>query len=266
MKLKFYIVNAFARKPFEGNPAAICLLKEWLPKKVMQSIAAQNNISETAFFVLEKNLRSIKLRWFSPTTEVGFCGHATMAAAHIFFTKINPIQKTITFLTRRGKLVVKKNNNDYEMFLPKEENKKRKIDSQLTKAMGLAPQKTYQGANILAVYKTQKEIESLEPNLELLKKFCAPINVGIIATAIAASSNIDFVSRFFAPAHGIAEDPVTGSAHCQSAPYWSERLNKTKLIAKQISKRGGTLNCRVCDDKIIISGNCVDYAEGVIGL
>ena len=266
MKIPIFYVNAFAEKNFEGNPAAICPLNQWLPDQMMQNIAMQNNLSETAFFIARETQPI--LRWFSPTVEVDFCGHATLAAGHVALAKSG--RGEIAFETKRGMLSVKKIGSDvfdiYQMDFPQELSQACAVPAELSAAMGAAPVRAYRGANMMLVYETQAQIADLNPDMARLKKLCAVDNVGIIATAPAAAPDFDFVSRFFAPAHGIDEDAVTGSAHCQSAPYWAERLGKTKLKAQQISQRGGKLSCEVQDDRVLLQGACVDYLQGEINL
>ena len=267
MKIPVYIVNAFTQDTFGGNPAAVCPLDDWLPDKVMQSIAAQHNISETAFFVLAHGTAT--LRWFTPTTEVELCGHGTLASGHIVLTKLTPQAHEITFSTKSGALSVKK-KQPYEMALPRTLSTPCAIAAELVAAMGIKPRAAQEGANMMLIYDNQKEIAALAPDMALLKQWCAPLNVGVIATAPApahtSDSELDFVSRFFAPAHGIDEDPVTGSAHCQLVPYWAERLGKKALKAQQISKRGGALGLVLDGEKVLLSGACVDFSQGVIDL
>lgn len=265
MKIPVFVVNAFTTQPFGGNPAAVCPLTRWLPDATMAQIAAQHNLSETAFFVLEKN-KPTHLRWWTPTTEVDFCGHATLASAEVILRHLELAKEEIIFDTRRGLLSVKKKNAGYEMTLPIEKSVPVEMDDALVRAMGCAPAKIFQGANMMLVYDSQQKVESLRPNFSLLKAYCAPRHVGIIATAPATSKDIDFVSRFFAPAHGVAEDPVTGSAHCQLTPYWTEQMGKETLVARQISARQGELTCRQKGGAVLIEGSCTTFSVGEITL
>ncbi len=266
MAIDFYIVNAFTQDKFGGNPAAVCPLDSWLDDDLMQNIAVQHNLSETAFFVLEKD-KPTKLRWFTPSVEVEFCGHATLASAHVILSTLAPQRSEIKFATKKGELLVKKHSthaNYYEMTLPLEPSTPYTAPALLLDGIRAKPQEAWQGANIMLVYENQKAIEALSPDWASLKAFCAEHNVGIIATA--KGDEVDFVSRFFAPAHGINEDPVTGSAHCQLAPYWLGKLGKAQMSARQLSSRGGELDCVLDGDKVLILGGCVPFSYGAIDL
>ncbi len=264
--ISIFHVDAFADEVFSGNPAAICPLDGWLADGLMQAIAAENNLSETAFFVYEESLlESSLLRWFTPTVEVEFCGHATLAAAHVVFTRLDQKRQEISFNTRRGLLTVRRRESGYyQMDFPCEEIVSCELPAGLAEALGCAAQEVYRGPNLMVVCQSQQEVAQLTPDMAALADLCRrENNVGVIATALG-EGEIDFVSRFFAPAHGIDEDPVTGSAHCMLTPYWSERLAKKQLKARQISSRGGTLLCAHDGARVILQGKCVDYMNGEI--
>ena len=269
--IEVFYVDAFAERLFSGNPAAICPLQSQLDEDIMQNIAKEHNLSETAFLMM--NERPMILRWFSPIMEVEFCGHATLAAGHVFLTHYALHDKKVEFQTKKGLLSVERcqGKGFYEMDFPKEDCAPCAINEDLVEAMGAAPKAVYRGANLMMVYHEESEVQNLTPNMTRLKTICARHNVGIIATAPAspqrqAHHQIDFISRFFAPAHGIDEDPVTGSAHCQLMPFWARQLGKNQLTAFQISQRGGTIKAIIGENNIRLQGQCIDYMHGQIDL
>lgn len=257
MELDIYQVDAFAKRLFGGNPAAVCPLREWLPDSVMQQIANENNLSETAFFVKIDN--GYRLRWFTPEVEVDLCGHATLASAHVLFNHLNHTGSEITFESNSGPLLVRKENNLLLMNFPATIGRPVDPPVALTKALGIESTTIFKADDYLVVLEEQRQVEELSPDFITLKKVDTR---GIIVTA--PGRDVDFVSRFFAPAVGINEDPVTGSAHTMLAPYWSERLGKKELKARQISKRGGDVYCTVMDDRVEIGGEAVTYLVGTI--
>ncbi len=260
--IQLYQVDAFAEQIFSGNPAAVCPLQKWLSDDILQNIAAENNLSETAFFVPKEN--NFELRWFTPLAEVELCGHATLATSHVLFNHLNYSKDEIIFHTRyRGDLKIKKNKDYIIMDFPKENPKPIEKDTELIQAIGKEPQQILKGkTDYLFIYNSQKEIENIQPNFELIKQKKAR---GIIITA--PGNQVDFVSRFFAPAVGINEDPVTGSAHTLLTPYWANQLHKEKdLVAHQLSKRGGKLICSLINDRVILSGKAKTYLVGKIYL
>ena len=268
MILTLYQIDAFADKLFEGNPAAVCPLEEWLDDSLMQKIAAENNLSETAFFAPEGE--GFRLRWFTPSCEVEFCGHATLASAFVIFsyggaTK-NPPDR-IVFETRRGRFFVEKTKGEgLLMNLPAEPHVLSDLPQGLAESLGAEPAHIYKGPNLMAVFDDQKTLETINPHMHALAELCTREgSVGIIVTAPGEGA-LDFVSRFFAPAHGIPEDPVTGSAHCMMAPYWAKRLGKPTLRARQISPRGGTLSLTIEGDRVLVEGACRLYMKGEIYL
>ena len=259
MKLPLYQVDAFTSTVFSGNPAAVCLLDAWLDDARLQAIAAENNLSETAFLVPAQ--RSFEIRWFTPVTEVALCGHATLASAFVQFMCKNWPYETIVFQTRRsGELVVSRRDDLLEMDFPARPARGMATPAGLGTALGVEPQKVYRSAeDVLVVLADESAVQRAAPDFAALQRL---EHRGIIITAPGSRS--DFVSRFFAPAVGVPEDPVTGSAHCVLIPYWSARLNKKELFALQISKRGGALWCRDAGERVKICGKAALYLEGVI--
>ncbi|MBT3784644.1 PhzF family phenazine biosynthesis protein [bacterium] len=259
MKLRQYQVDAFASRVFEGNPAAVCPLDSWLSDAVLQSIAQENNLSETAFTVPSK--RGYELRWFTPVHEVDLCGHGTLAAAFVFFEILEFPQETICFETRSGDLFVSREDGFLVMDFPATLPEPCNPEHELLEGLGRRPLEVYCTDTYLAVYETEEEIQTLTPNFDIL----AGLNLSnVIVTA--PGNKVDFVSRFFAPKFGIPEDPVTGSAHCMLAPLWATKMGKLSFRAKQISKRGGDLLCEVKGDRVILRGNAVLFSTGEIYL
>ena len=260
-KIKIYQVDTFTSKLFSGNPAAVCFLDNWLPDQILQSIALENNLSETAFFIKKKN--KFFLRWFTPKVEIGLCGHATLATAKVIYSEMNYKSDSIKFHIKSGEVLnVTKNNNLLSLTMPAYEPIiiDQNLD-ELNDAFGIQP-KLFLYCNYgLAIFNNEKEISQIVPNLNIIEKL--PYN-GIIVTA--PGKKVDFVSRFFAPKLGILEDPVTGSAHCELIPYWASVLKKKNMIARQLSERGGQLYCSHLGSKVIMAGNTVIYMRGEIVL
>lgn len=261
MELKIFQVDAFTSEVFKGNPAAVCPVESWPEDELLQNIARENNLSETAFFIPSNE--NIALRWFTPAIEVKLCGHATLAAATIIFESfenINHPRNSLTFDTLSGNLTASKlQDGRLELDFPREPYEECDVISEVADGLGARPATMFKGVDIGAVFNSQEEIMSLEPDMGLLKKFAAR---GIIATA--RGNEVDFVSRFFAPGSGIDEDPVTGSAHCMLAPYWSKVLQKTILTAHQLSERGGILECELSGDRVLLRGHAVKYMQGTL--
>ncbi|MES2448849.1 MAG: PhzF family phenazine biosynthesis protein [Bacteroidota bacterium] len=259
MKLPIYQVDAFTAKLYGGNPAAIVPLTEWLPAPVMQKIAVENNLSETAFFVPEGDL--FELRWFTPEYEIDLCGHATLATAHILFTELGYQKDTIHFHTQKaGTLTVSKKDDLYTLDFPSRPAKITNAPKGLLDALGgSTPIELLKSRDYMLVYETETDVIALKPDFSALAKLDI---MGIIATAKGDHS--DFVSRFFIPSAGINEDPVTGSAHCNLIPYWAQKLGKTTLHALQLSARRGELWCELKGDRVLMSGNAVTYLKGEI--
>lgn len=257
-ELKLYQVDAFTSKVFGGNPAAVVPLQSWLPSSTMQSIALENNLSETVFFV--KNEEGYAIRWFTPTQEVPLCGHATLAAAHILFEELNHQGDQIHFSSASGPLIVSRGDHGYTMDFPAYEFTEAEVEEKHLACFDLKPSKIIHNERFeMFVFESPDNIINIAPDMVALSQFDIQ---GIIITA--KGKDVDFVSRMFAPASGIPEDPVTGSAHCLLTPYWSEQLQKTQLSAKQLSKRRGMLNCELRGDRVFISGEAITYMKGDI--
>ena len=262
MVIDVFQVDAFAGRVFEGNPAAICPLKEWLPDETMQQIAAENNLSETAFFVEQPD--GYDLRWFTPRAEMDLCGHATLASAHVLFTHLGYPKNSISFFTRSGELTVeRKENSWYAMNFPVPTLRTEQIPEPLKQAMDqFEILECFKADDYLLVAENEAEIRNASPDMRLLSETDAR---GVIITA--PGDSVDFVSRFFAPQVGVPEDPVTGSAHTMLVPYWAKRLKKRELTARQVSDRGGNLKCVLLDDdRVEISGQACTYLHGKIEL
>ncbi|NQU51319.1 MAG: PhzF family phenazine biosynthesis protein [Bacteroidetes bacterium] len=258
MKLSIYQIDAFAEQVFSGNPAAVIPLKYWLPTDIMQKIAIENNLSETAFFVPTKN--GFHIRWFTPGTEVDLCGHATLATAHVLFHYLNYSEKEILFDSRSGILSVKKEGDLIVLNFPASSVKKIEIPDNLKSAFNIQPLKCFKGRDdLMLIFENEDDIHNLKPDFQKIKESKTR---GIIVTA--KSGQDDFVSRFFAPAVGINEDPVTGSAHTMLIPFWAEQLDKVQLTAKQISTRGGILHCKYLGERVEIGGKAITYLVGEI--
>lgn len=259
MRLPLYQVDAFTKRRFAGNPAAVCPLPKWLPDQTLLDIAAENNLAETAYFVAEPD--GYRLRWFTPAVEVDLCGHATLAAALVLMDCLGFGADQVTFHSRSGPLTVARSGELYTLDFPSRPGAAQPADGALAKAMGATPQAIFAARDTMCVYASAAEVKALQPNMEMLKAF-EPF--AFIATA--PGDDCDFVSRFFAPRQGINEDPVTGSAHCTLTPYWAARLGKSNLFARQISARGGELWCEDRGDRVRISGHGALYLTGFIEL
>lgn len=258
MRLKQFQVDAFAAQVFEGNPAAICPLESWLDDGILQAIAEENNLSETAFFVPIEGV-GFELRWFTPVTEVDLCGHATLAAAHVLFEEMGYQSEQITFKTRSGELLVKKEGEQLRMDFPARPPRQCHVPTPLLEGLGIIPLEVLVADDYIAVFDSEDIVRSINPNFAALSQLDLR---GVIVTA--PGRDVDFVSRFFAPKFGISEDPVTGSAHCELAPYWAERLGTSLLHARQLSKRGGTLSCEVAGDRVLLIGRATTFMTGEI--
>ena len=257
MKLDLYQVDAFANRVFEGNPAAVVPLDKWLPKTKMQSIAQENNLSETAFFC--KFDDSFDLRWFTPNREVDLCGHATLASAFVIFNFLDHKLDKISFKSLSGMLYVEKSGDLIKMDLPSQKPIKCNIPKLLDDGLGTKPEACYFNEDYVAVFENENSIISVKPNFQELKRLNSR---GVIITA--PGNKYDFVSRAFFPKYTILEDPVTGSAHTKLIPYWFERTGKKEFISKQISKRGGELFCEYDGERVFISGYAKLYMKGEI--
>jgi PhzF family phenazine biosynthesis protein len=257
MKLPYYEVSAFTANPFGGNPAGVCPLEKWLPEATLQNIAANNNLAETAFTVPSEN--DFELRWFTPAVEVDLCGHATLAAARVHFSERGFSGSAIRFHSKSGELAVACDGEILTLNFPSRPATACNVPAELIRGLGAKPKELLKARDYLAVFESEDDVRALKPDFaELAKLDC----LGIIASA--PGKDCDFVSRFFAPAAGINEDPVTGSSHCTLIPYWANRLGKTKLFGRQISTRGGELFCELAGERVHIGGKAVIYLRGEI--
>jgi PhzF family phenazine biosynthesis protein len=259
MKLPIYLVDAFTNRRFRGNPAAVVVMDEWLPDEVLQAIAAENNLSETAYVIPKGG--DCPLRWFTPAIEVDLCGHATLATAHVLLRDYFSAQAEIAFSTRSGRLSVERTGDILTMEFPSRPAMPIEVDGALTAALGATPREALRSRDLLAVFDSEAEVRALRPDFARLAALDA---FAVIASAPGIDA--DFVSRFFAPKAGIPEDPVTGSAHCTLIPYWAARLGKQHLMAKQVSARGGELRCELRGDRVKIGGAAVEYMRGEISI
>ncbi len=259
MSQKIYQIDAFAEKLFTGNPAAVCPLDNWLDADIMQKIAAENNLAETAFTVPVEN--GFEIRWFTPTVEVDLCGHATLASAFVLINFEGFTDDKINFFSKNsGTLTVTKNGDLFTLNFPSDSLQKVENLSQFKNCFAHQPIEAYQGkTDYLLIFENENQIINIKPNFSEIAKINAR---GIIVSS--KSENYDFVSRFFGPNCGVEEDPVTGSAHTSLTPFWTAKLGKTNLKAKQISERGGILECELKNDRILISGSCKAYLIGEI--
>lgn len=261
MRIPLYQVDAFADGPFTGNPAAVCPLDAWLPDTVMQAIAAENNLSETAFFVPEGE--GYRLRWFTPMVEVDLCGHATLASAFVVFGWLAPWRRSVVFQTEKaGPLTVARDGERLALDFPARPPEACAMSEALVVALGKRPGALLAARDYLAVYDSADDVAALAPDFAAV---AALDRFAVIVTA-PGGEGVDFVSRFFAPARGVVEDPVTGSAHCTLVPYWAERLGKSRLEARQLSRRGGALSCALHGERVTIAGRARLYLEGTVTL
>ncbi|HEY3373138.1 MAG TPA: PhzF family phenazine biosynthesis protein [Prolixibacteraceae bacterium] len=258
MRLPLFQADAFASSLFKGNPAAVVPLIEWLPDKILQQIALENNLSETAFFIAEGD--HFHIRWFTPKAEVNLCGHATLATAHILFNELEFQGNILVFNSKSGMLTVRKTDDKLQLDFPADFIQQVEMNLSFTDALGLKAIATFKGrTDYLLLFESEEMIQTIKPNFHLLKQTDAR---GIMVTA--AGKEVDFVSRFFAPGVGVDEDPVTGSAHTSLVPFWSARLQKTELTALQLSERGGQLWCTLAGDRVLIAGKAITYLRGEI--
>ncbi|MEW6668397.1 MAG: PhzF family phenazine biosynthesis protein [Thermodesulfobacteriota bacterium] len=261
MRIPLYQVDAFTSQVFFGNPAAVCLLERWLEDSILQAVASENNLSETAFLV--RNAEGFDLRWFTPVTEVALCGHATLASAFVLFTRRDWPEESIRFRTRKsGELVVSRRGDLLEMDFPARPPNPQGPPDGLLEALHVTPEAVLGSAeDLLVVLDSEKVVREVQPDFGALERVACR---GTIVTARGDRS--DFVSRFFAPRVGVPEDPVTGSSHCVLTPYWASVLGKQELHAYQVSKRGGELFCTDLGERVKISGRAALYLEGTISI
>jgi PhzF family phenazine biosynthesis protein len=265
MRTPIFQVDAFADEVFRGNPAAVCPLERWLDESLMQSIATENNLSETAFFVPSSAGGGpgldYDIRWFTPAAEVDLCGHATLASGWVVFHRLDATRTSVTFHSKSGPLVVERGGELLAMEFPSRPAGECDPPLGLKEALGIAPGEVLRSRDLLAVLGSEEEVRALRPDFERVRA------LGVHAVCVTAPGReCDFVSRFFAPLLGIPEDPVTGSAHCTLVPYWSRRLGKRTLHARQVSARGGEVFCEDLGERVIVAGRAAPYLEGTIEL
>ena len=263
--MKYFVVDVFTDKAFGGNPAGVCLLESWLPDETLQNIGMENNLSETAFLV--KRDGYYDLRWFTPVIEVDLCGHATMGSAFVLFSFVETAASTLSFRTLSGTLTVERKGDMLLMNLPARPAAPAPKYKSIAQGLRIDEFDMLKSADLLVVLDSEEAVKGVAPDFETLKNVKAEAgipddNFGVIITA--PGSDCDFVSRFFAPNCGVDEDPVTGRAHCVLTPYWSKRLGKTSMTARQLSKRGGRLWCEDKGERVAIGGKAVLYMSGVI--
>ena len=259
MRTIIFQIDAFTTRRFAGNPAAVMPLDAYLGDAKLQAIAAENNLAETAFLVPEGE--DYRLRWFTPKTEVPLCGHATLASAAVVMERLEPGRQTVVFHSASGPLTVKRTATGYLMNFPVRPSEPVSTPEGMAKALGVVPTEVFVNEfNYMAVLESPQVLRELAPDMTALARMD---RTGVIVTA-AGDGTYDFVSRYFAPAKSIPEDPVTGAAHCMLTPYWVQRLNKTELRAFQASQRGGEIVCRLVHDRVELEGNCVFYLEGYV--
>ncbi|TSO25416.1 PhzF family phenazine biosynthesis protein [Lactobacillus sp. LL6] len=260
--MKMYVVDAFTKELFKGNPAAVCIVNEWPNTELMRKIAMENRFSETAFTIKIDNTH-YKLRWFTPGGEIDLCGHATLATAFVVFNKIGVKGDAhkIVFFTKSGDLIVTKNDDRYEMSFPSYNLKKIPVTNEMTDAFGKTPIEAYLGRDLLCIFDDENFVKNMNPNQEKLAHL-----PGLLQHATAKGTKFDCVSRSFAPKLSVPEDPVCGSGHCHIIPYWAKQLNKNDLVAFQASPRSGILYCTYLGKDTILAGNAVLYSEGKLNI
>jgi PhzF family phenazine biosynthesis protein len=264
MRIPFYQLDAFTDRPFGGNPAAVCLLDAWLPDATLQDIAAENNLSETAYLVREGE--GWEIRWFTPKAEVDLCGHATLASAGVVFGHVAPGAERVTFRSRHsGELPVTRDGSMLYLDFPSRPPQGVPVTDAMTAALGARPVAAVAARDLYAVFDDAETVRSLSPDQEMLRSL-NDFAVAVTAPGTGPDDDVDFVSRFFAPHHGIPEDPVTGSAHSSLTPYWAERLAKTTLRARQVSARGGELRVELRGERVLIGGQIVEVIAGTLAL
>lgn len=260
MKIPYYQIDAFTGSVFSGNPAGVCLLQDWLDDTTMQAIAAENNLSETAFLV--RAGERYGLRWFTPKVEVDLCGHATLASAFVVFAYLATTSQEVAFETKSGVLTVGREGDLLSMDFPSKRAERTSVPEAVAAALGTEPEEVWMAErDQLVVFSDEATVKRLDPDVSLLARLEHP---GTIVTA--PGTDCDFVSRFFAPGMGVPEDPVTGSAHSTLVPYWADRLAKKQLHARQVSERGGELFCEDRGERVGIAGRAVAYSEGSLVL
>lgn len=257
--MKYFVVDAFAEKVFEGNPAGVCIMEEWISDNLMQNIAMENNLSETAFAV-KAEAGSYRLRWFTPGGEINLCGHATLATAFIILNYYEKQLDSVTFHTISGELSVNKRDDLYELDFPSVPSEQISITDQMISALGIVPKEAYLNRDLVFILDSEEEVRNISPDFAKLETL--PEGLGVCVTA--KGSEYDFVSRGFFPKLKVNEDPVTGSLHCSLIPFWATRLGKKEMVARQLSRRGGTLYCKHEDTRVKMAGRAVLYSVAEI--
>jgi predicted PhzF superfamily epimerase YddE/YHI9 len=254
------IIDAFAERPFAGNPAAVCPLDAWLPTATMQAIASEMNLSETVFFAPDQRQHAFGIRWFTPTREVDLIGHATLAAGHLVLERMRPRATSVSFLSNNTELIVTRDGASLALEMPALRPHRVEPPSALARGLGRQPKAVWAAKHYLCLFDHADEISAMAPDMGIIAKLDLP---AVIVTA-PGDEGADFVSRFFAPANGVAEDPVSGVAHLCLAPYWADRLGKRKLIGRQLSTRGGIVRCEDLGSRVRLGGSAVIFLDGRI--
>jgi PhzF family phenazine biosynthesis protein len=258
--MKYFVVDAFAEKVFEGNPAGVCIINEWISDELMQKIALENNLSETAFAV--KEATHYRLRWFTPGGEINLCGHATLATAFIILDYYEKQLESVKFNTISGELTVSKQDDLYELDFPSVPSEEISLTEQMISALGIVPKETYLNRDLVFVLESEEEVRNVSPDFAKLETL--PEGLGVCVTA--QGREYDFVSRGFFPKLKVNEDPVTGSLHCSLIPFWADRLGKKEMVARQLSSRGGTLYCKHEDTRVKMAGRAVLYSVAELNI
>jgi predicted PhzF superfamily epimerase YddE/YHI9 len=259
MNIPYFVVHSFTDRVFSGNPAGVCPIEQWPPDELLQQIAFENDLAETAFFAQEGF--AFRLRWFAPLAEVDLCGHATLAAAFVLCECLGYEQPSIRFETRSGALTVVRQGRKFAMDFPSLKMRPVPISPEIVAGLGARPIETFESMDQIAVFADENEVASLQPNLDILKQVPGR---GVLATAIGR--NADYVLRCFGPKVGIPEDPATGSAQSMLAPYWSARLGRSELVVRQLSARGADMSCKVNGDRVEIAGHAALYLQGRLSI
>ncbi len=253
--MRQYIIDAFADRVFEGNPAAVCVLDSWPEEARMMDITRENNLSETAFAVPEGE--GYRLRWFTPGGEIDLCGHATLAAAYVIFHFVTPEAGEVSFQTLSGTLTVRRRGELLEMNFPAYQLKRLEVTDQIAEALGARPREVWRARDLLCVFDRAEDVLALKPDMEKLRQ----VKGALMQVTAPGDGAFDCVSRSFAPKMGVPEDPVCGSGHCHIIPYWAARTGRREFVARQASPRGGTLYCRLEGDRVFLAGRAVVYAQ-----
>ncbi|UOQ84628.1 PhzF family phenazine biosynthesis protein [Gracilibacillus salinarum] len=258
--MKYFVVDAFAEKVFEGNPAGVCIMNDWISDELMQKIAIENNLSETAFAVKESS--HYGLRWFTPGGEINLCGHATLATAFIILNYYEMQLDSVKFSTISGELTINKQDDLYELDFPSVPSEQISVTGQMISALGIIPKETFLNRDLVFVLESEEEVRNVSPDFAKLETL--PEGLGVCVTA--QGSEFDFVSRAFFPKLKVNEDPVTGSLHCSLIPFWANILEKKEMVARQLSSRGGTLYCKHEDTRVKMAGRAVLYSVAELNI